>query len=48
MAEWLDSSAVGIVHLVACEADESIPYYEGSNVLFPNEFGGGLVIVLMK
>jgi len=44
MAEWLDSSAVGTVQLVAHEAGESILYMRGSNALFPNDLGEDLFV----
>jgi len=42
-AEWLDSTVVGIAHLVSHKAGECILCREGSEALFPNDFGGGLV-----
>ena len=42
IAEWLDSSAVGIAQIVADEVGESIFCCEGSDALFPNDFGEGV------
>ena len=50
MYPWLsalDSSAVGITQLVAYEAGESNLCREGSDALFPNDFGEDLLLLYL-
>jgi len=46
VAEWWDTSPAGIAQLVAHEAGESILCREGSDALFPDDFGEDLLLLL--
>jgi len=47
VAEWLDSSAVGIAQLVAYVAASPFSAVKSSDVLFPNDFGENLFLYIV-